>query len=147
MTVDTSDGAWELNVIQTDAAINAGNSGGALINSNGEVIGINSMKISESGVEGLGFAIPSNDVIPIVNELIKNGEITRPYLGVSLTNVEEIPQYYLQNVMEDAKSGAMVTGVETNSAAAAAGFQQQDIIVAVDGVEVSTAAEFENNYI
>ena len=99
------------------------------------------MKISEDGVEGLGFAIPSNDVIPIVNELIKNGEITRPYLGVSLTSVEEIPQYYLQNVMEDAKSGAMVTGVETNSAAAAAGFQQQDIIVAVDGVEVTTAAE------
>lgn len=76
-----------------------------------------------------------------MNELIKNGEITRPYLGVSLTSVEEIPQYYLQNVMEDAKSGAMVTGVETNSAAAAAGFQQQDIIVAVDGVEVTTAAE------
>ena len=72
--MNTSDGAWELNVIQTDAAINPGNSGGALINSNGEVIGINSMKISESGVEGLGFAIPSNDVIPIVNELIKNGK-------------------------------------------------------------------------
>ena len=61
-------------LFQTDAAINPGNSG-ALINSNGEVIGINSMKISESGVEGLGFAIPSNDVIPMVNELIKNGKL------------------------------------------------------------------------
>ncbi len=98
MTVNTSDGEWEVNVIQTDAAINPGNSGGALINSNGEVIGINSMKISESGVEGLGFAIPSNDVIPIVNELIKNGEITRPHLGVSLANVNELPQYYMQNI-------------------------------------------------
>lgn len=141
MTVDTSDGAWELNVIQTDAAINPGNSGGALINTNGEVIGINSMKISESGVEGLGFAIPSNDVIPIVNELIKNGKITRPYLGVSLANVSEIPQYYLQNVAEAAKTGVMVTGVENNSAAANAGFHQQDIIVAVDGKKVTTSAE------
>ena len=141
MTVDTSDGAWELNVIQTDAAINPGNSGGALINSSGEVIGINSMKISESGVEGLGFAIPSNDVIPIVNELIKNGKITRPYLGVSLANVNEIPQYYLQNIPEAAQSGVMVTSIENNSAAAKAGFQQQDIIVAVDGVKVSSGAE------
>ena len=141
VSVDTSDGAWELNVIQTDAAINAGNSGGALINTSGEVIGINSMKISESGVEGLGFAIPSNDVIPIVDELIKNGKIARPYLGVSLANVEEIPQYYVQNVPEAAHSGVMVTGVENNSAAAKAGFQQQDIIVAVDGEKVSTAAE------
>ena len=141
MTVNTSDGAWELNVIQTDAAINPGNSGGALINSSGEVIGINSMKISESGVEGLGFAIPSNDVIPIVNELIKNGKITRPYLGVSLTNVSEIPQYYLQNIPNAAQSGVMVTSIDNNSAAAKAGFQQQDIIVAVDGVKVSSGAE------
>ena len=139
--VDTSDGEWELSVIQTDAAINAGNSGGALINTSGEVIGINSMKISESGVEGLGFAIPSNDVIPIINELIKNGEITRPYLGVSLANVAELPQYYLQNVPDTAKSGVMVTGIENNSAAAKAGFQQEDIIVAVDGEKISTAEE------
>ena len=141
MTVDTSDGTWELNVIQTDAAINPGNSGGALINSSGEVIGINSMKISESGVEGLGFAIPSNDVIPIVNELIKNGKITRPYLGVSLTNVSEIPQYYLQNIPKAAQSGVMVTSIDNSSAAAKAGFQQQDIIVSVDGVNVSSGAE------
>ena len=141
MTVNTSDGEWEVNVIQTDAAINPGNSGGALINSNGEVIGINSMKISESGVEGLGFAIPSNEVIPIVNELIKNGEITRPHLGVSLANVNELPQYYMQNIPDLAENGVMVTGVENNSAAAQAGFQQQDIIVAIDGVEVSTSAE------
>lgn len=141
MTVDTSNGEWELNVIQTDAAINPGNSGGALINSSGEVIGINSMKISESGVEGLGFAIPSNDAIPIVNELIKNGEITRPYLGVSLANVNEIPQYYMQNIPQAAQSGVMVTGIENNSAAARAGFEQQDIIVAVDGKPVSTATE------
>lgn len=139
--VDTSDGAWELNVIQTDAAINPGNSGGALINTNGEVIGINSMKISESGVEGLGFAIPSNDVIPIANELIKNGKITRPHLGVSLANMKEIPDYYRQAVPKDAQSGVMITGVEHNSAADKANLQQQDIIIAVDGKKVSTATE------
>ena len=141
MTVDTSSGAWEVNVIQTDAAINPGNSGGALINSSGEVIGINSMKISESGVEGLGFAIPSNDVIPIVKELIKNGVITRPHLGVSLANVNEIPQFYMQNIPQAAQTGVMVTGIENNSAAAKAGFKQEDIIIAVDGKKVSTATE------
>lgn len=141
MTVNTSDGEWEVNVIQTDAAINPGNSGGALINSNGEVIGINSMKISESGVEGLGFAIPSNDVIPIVNELIKNGKITRPHLGVSLANVSEMPEYYMQNIPDPAETGVMITGVENNSAAAKAGFQQEDIIISVDGVKVTTATE------
>ncbi|MFC9597653.1 S1C family serine protease [Peribacillus butanolivorans] len=141
ISVDTSDGEWELDVLQTDAAINPGNSGGALINTAGEVIGINSLKISESGVEGLGFAIPSNDVIPIVTELIENGKITRPYLGVSLANTEELPQYYLQNVPEAAKSGVMVTGIDTGSAAANGGLKQQDIIVEIDGTKISTSAE------
>ncbi|USK70727.1 S1C family serine protease [Peribacillus asahii] len=142
MSVDTPDGEWELNVLQTDAAINPGNSGGALINTSGEVVGINSMKISESGVEGLGFAIPSNDVIPIAEQLVKSGKITRPYLGVSLMNVSDIPQYYRQNVQNSVQPGVIITGVEANSAAAKAGFQQEDIIVAVDGVEVGTATEF-----
>ncbi|USK60317.1 S1C family serine protease [Peribacillus asahii] len=142
MSVDTSAGEWELKVLQTDAAINPGNSGGALINTSGEVVGINSMKISESGVEGLGFAIPSNDVIPIAEQLVKTGKITRPYLGVSLMNVSDIPQYYRQNVQNSVQSGVIITGVEANSAAAEAGFQQEDVIVAVDGVEVDTATEF-----
>ncbi|AZV41222.1 S1C family serine protease [Peribacillus asahii] len=142
MSVDTSAGEWELNVLQTDAAINPGNSGGALINTSGEVVGINSMKISESGVEGLGFAIPSNDVIPIAEQLVKSGKITRPYLGVSLMNVSDIPQYYRQNVQNSVQSGVIITGIEANSAAAEAGFQQEDIIVAVNGVEVGTATEF-----
>ena len=141
ISVDTSDGEWELDVLQTDAAINPGNSGGALINTAGEVIGINSLKISESGVEGLGFAIPSNDVIPIVTELIEKGKVTRPYLGVSLTNTEELPQYYLQEMPEAAKAGVMVTSVEQGSSASDGGIQEQDIIVAIDGTEVSTAAE------
>ncbi|MGG4268550.1 S1C family serine protease [Peribacillus simplex] len=141
ISVNTSDGEWELDVLQTDAAINPGNSGGALINTAGEVIGINSLKISERGVEGLGFAIPSNDVIPIVTELIEHGKIKRPYLGVSLANTEELSQYYLQNVPEAAKSGVMVTGIETGSAAAKGGLKEQDIIVKMDGTKISTSAE------
>lgn len=72
--VTTSEGNWALDVLQTDAAINPGNSGGPLINMSGQVIGINSLKISDSGVEGLGFAIPSNDVVPIAEELLSNGK-------------------------------------------------------------------------
>ncbi|WP_285768609.1 trypsin-like peptidase domain-containing protein [Peribacillus sp. SI8-4] len=141
ISVDTSEGAWTLDVIQTDAAINPGNSGGALINTAGEVIGINSLKISESGVEGLGFAIPSNDVIPIVTELIEKGKITRPYLGVSLASIEELPQYYLQDVPEAAKTGVMITSIEAGSAADKGGLKQQDIIMELDGTKISTAAQ------
>ncbi|MEC0274985.1 S1C family serine protease [Peribacillus frigoritolerans] len=140
ISVDTSDGEWALDVLQTDAAINPGNSGGALINTAGEVIGINSLKISENGVEGLGFAIPSNDVIPIVTELIENGKITRPYLGVSLASIDELPQHYIQNVPEAAESGVMVTSIEAGSAAANGGLKQQDIIVEIDGTKINTAA-------
>ncbi|WP_306461645.1 S1C family serine protease [Robertmurraya kyonggiensis] len=138
IAVSTSAGEWELNVIQTDAAINPGNSGGALMNTQGQVIGINSLKISESGVEGLGFAIPSNDVVPIVNEIIQTGKISRPYLGVSLASLEEIPQQYLQSLPQDVKGGAVVTYVDPNSAAGQAGISVQDVIVAINDQEVTT---------
>ncbi|MBD8067700.1 trypsin-like peptidase domain-containing protein [Bacillus sp. PS06] len=139
--VTTSAGAWNLDVIQTDAAINPGNSGGALINTSGQVIGINSLKISNSGVEGLGFAIPSNDVLPIVNEIIKQGYIERPYIGVGLTSLEEIPHFYLQALPEDLNGGVMISNVDPNSAAAAAGLKLQDVIVAINGKEVKNSSE------
>jgi len=139
--VDTSSGTWGLNVIQTDAAINPGNSGGALINSKGEVIGINSLKISVNGVEGLGFAIPSNDVIPIVDEMIKTGKVTRPYLGVGLADLAELPQAYVQNIPQNVKAGVMVTNVATGSAAEKGGLQQEDIITAMNGKEIKSAME------
>lgn len=141
IAVSTSAGEWELNVIQTDAAINPGNSGGALINSQGQVIGINSLKISESGVEGLGFAIPSNDVVPIVNEIIESGKISRPYMGVSLASLNEIPPAYYQNLPDDVTGGVMVTYVDPNSAAAEAEIKAQDIIVSINGQKVETANE------
>ncbi|WP_121611230.1 S1C family serine protease [Mesobacillus foraminis] len=139
--VSTSVGEWELNVIQTDAAINPGNSGGALIDGNGNVVGINSLKITESGVEGLGFAIPSNDAVPIINELIETGQITRPYLGVNLADLEEIPGAYLQSLPEDVQSGTMVTYVDPNSAAAKAGLKQQDVIVSINGENVDHSSD------
>lgn len=139
IAVTTSAGEWELDVIQTDAAINPGNSGGALLNSSGQVIGINSLKISEDGVEGLGFAIPSNDVVPIVNQLIKSGQITRPYMGVSLAGLEELPQMYLQEVPETVTEGAMVMQIDSSSAAAKAGLAVGDVIVSIDDVKVTNS--------
>lgn len=139
IAVTTSAGEWELNVIQTDAAINPGNSGGALLNSSGQVIGINSLKISEDGVEGLGFAIPSNDVVPIVNQLIESGQITRPYMGVSLAGLEELPQMYLQEVPETVTEGAMVMQIDSSSAAAKAGLAVGDVIVSIDEMKVTNS--------
>jgi len=86
--VKSSDGT-EYVAIQTDAAINAGNSGGALVNSFGEVIGLNTLKLSGTGVEGMGFAIPINDTIDIYNQLIKNGKVLRPYIGISGIDLDE----------------------------------------------------------
>ncbi|WP_312094802.1 trypsin-like peptidase domain-containing protein [Niallia sp.] len=141
ITVNTSAGDWEFNVIQTDAAINPGNSGGALINSSGEVIGINSLKISDSGVEGLGFAIPSNDLIPIVNEIIENGKVERPYLGVGLASLEEVPRMYLQDLPNEVSEGVMITNIDSNSAAAEAGLKVQDVVVSIDGKKIANSTD------
>ncbi|PLR96805.1 peptidase S1 [Bacillus sp. T33-2] len=139
--VSTSAGNWELNVIQTDAAINPGNSGGALINTEGKVVGINSLKISENGVEGLGFAIPTNDVVPIVNEIIDDGQVKRPYIGVSLADVAEVPRQYLQNLPDNVGGGTMVTYIDGDSAASKAGLQVNDIIISIDDTNVTNSSE------
>ncbi|MED4164639.1 S1C family serine protease [Halalkalibacterium halodurans] len=133
ISVSTSAGDWDLDVIQTDAAINPGNSGGALINSSGQVIGINSLKISVSGVEGLGFAIPSNDVVEIVDELITNGQVERPYLGGGLASLSDLSRLYLENNVIAVEEGAFVLSVEQSSAAGLAGIQPEDIITSIDG--------------
>ncbi|MEH7546561.1 MULTISPECIES: S1C family serine protease [Bacillaceae] len=141
ISVSTSAGNWDTNVIQTDAAINPGNSGGALINTQGQVIGINSLKISETGVEGLGFAIPSNDFIPIVNQLIKNGKIDRPYLGVGLADLDQVPQMYYQNLPQNVTKGVLVMNIDSNSAAGKAGFEPKDIIVSMNGTQIANSSE------
>jgi serine protease Do len=139
VAVSTSAGEWDLNVIQTDAAINPGNSGGALINTSGQVIGINSLKISDDGVEGLGFAIPSNDLIPIINEIMETGQVERPYIGIGLANLEEVPSMYLQNLPQNIEGGAIVTNIDSNSAAAEAGLKEQDIITSINDKTITSS--------
>lgn len=138
INVQTSAGDWELDVIQTDAAINPGNSGGALINSQGELIGINSLKIASNNVEGLGFAIPSNDVKTIVEQLRENGQVERAYLGVGLQDVRAIPSFYMPSLPDQVKSGAIVVSVDQQSAAGQAGLQEEDIIVKMNDFEIES---------
>ncbi|WRP07467.1 trypsin-like peptidase domain-containing protein [Rossellomorea aquimaris] len=139
--VQTSAGESELNVIQTDAAINPGNSGGALLNSKGELIGINSAKISNSGVEGLGFAIPSKDFLPIVSEIIETGKVERPYIGIGMTNLSDVPRNYLGNLPKEVESGVIVANIDDTSAAAEAGIKEGDVITELNGKAVADVAD------
>lgn len=123
---------WETEVLQTDAAINPGNSGGALVNLAGDLIGINSMKIAESTVEGLGFSIPINTVIPIVQELEQNGEVRRPTMGIGLLDLTEVPAFYQQQTLklpEEVTTGVVVSEVVQGTPAHKAGIEQYDVIV------------------
>lgn len=130
-----------MNLIQTDAAINSGNSGGPLINDMGQVIGINSSKMSSSygsaSIEGIGFAIPSNEVSQIIDDLMSYGYVTgKPQLGISCQDVtENVSRMYNMPV------GVYVTEVSEGSSAEKAGLQSGDIITAVDGEEISTSEE------
>ena len=140
-TIETSTGNQQT-VVQTDAAINPGNSGGALVNSAGQVIGINSMKLAQSSdgtsVEGMGFAIPSNEVVTIVNELVKKGKITRPQLGVRVVALNGIPEAYRSRlkIKSNLKNGIYVASINKNSSASRAGMKSGDVITAVDGKKV-----------
>lgn len=124
------------NVIQTDAAINSGNSGGALVNSEGKVIGINTLKLSGSGIEGMGFAIPINDTKDIYSQLIQYNKVKRPYIGISGIDVDEkTSKAYNLSV------GVYVKSVENFSPAQKAGLQVGDVITEIDSKKVSTINE------
>ncbi len=144
-TISTSSGNQQT-VIQTDAAINPGNSGGALVNSAGQVIGINSMKLAQSSdgtsVEGMGFAIPSNEVVTIVNELVKKGKITRPQLGVRVIELQGIPEGYRSRlkIKSSLKNGIYIAFVSRNGSAANAGIKSGDVITKVDGKKIDDVA-------
>lgn len=129
-----------MHYIQTDAAINPGNSGGALVNQAGQVVGVTSAKISETSAEGLGFAIPINEAIPVIEDLINNGYVTgRPMIGISGENVsQQVSMIYGLPV------GVYVRYVDPQSGAAAGGIQQGDVITALNGKEVQTLAELNN---
>ena len=135
---------WDVTALQTDAAINPGNSGGALINIAGQVIGINSMKISDSDVEGMGFAIPSNDVLTIINELEQNGEIIRPILGVSMLDLFQISASQQSSVLslpEDVTAGVVIAEVQALSAAELGGLEQYDVITEMNGEAVTSIVD------
>lgn len=135
-------------VIQTDAAINPGNSGGALVNLAGQVIGINSMKLSSSGsssatVEGMGFAIPSNEVVSVINELVKNGKIKRPALGISLVDLDYISESARKSTLKlptDVTSGVVVMKIEDNSPLKDSGIAKYDVITSIGGTKVTDLA-------
>ena len=135
---------WQSEVLQTDAAINGGNSGGALVNVNGELIGINSMKIADEQVEGLGFAIPINTVIPIVEQLEANGQVKRPSMGISLMDLTEIPSFYQAQTLalpDGITTGVVVAEVVKGSAAEEAGMKQYDVIVEMDGQPIENSID------
>ena len=123
--------------IQTDAAINSGNSGGALVNSDGQVIGINTLKLSGSGIEGIGFAIPINSTTNIIDDLIEFNKVLRPYIGISGIDLDE---YTVQRYKLSAL-GIYVQSVQNFSPAEKAGIKSADIIIKADGKDVKTIDE------
>ena len=130
---------WVVTAIQTDAAINPGNSGGALVNAAGQVIGINSMKISKSSVEGIGFAIPSNEVVSIINQLEKSGKVIRPVLGISMVDLTSVSSQGRQQLAlsNDVKEGVVVADVQDDSSASKGGLKQYDVITEIDGKPIT----------
>ena len=137
---NTSD--YVMKVLQTDAAINSGNSGGPLCNANGEVIGITSLKLISSGVEGMGFAIPIEDAVEKAEQIISGDVSAYPVIGISMLDFSNAyySQYYSLIRNSGLENGVIVTSVENGSAADEAGIEANDIITAIDGEEVLNSA-------
>lgn len=130
-----------MNVLQTDAAINNGNSGGPLCNSNGEVIGVTNMKLINSGVEGMGFAIPIEEAKVTIDAVINGEEISRPYIGVHMLDASDrYNQIYYG--LSSSTYGVLITEVTNEKPAQSAGLQEGDIIVAINEVKVTDIATF-----
>ena len=151
MTNDEGD-TISTNAIQTDAAINPGNSGGALINIEGQVIGINSSKISstsDSGsgnsVEGMGFAIPANDVVKIINQLEANGKVIRPALGITMANLSDLSTTTISrlNIPTSVTSGIVVASVQSGMPAEGT-LKKYDVITAIDDKDVSSTTDLQS---
>ncbi len=135
---------WVTEVLQTDAAINPGNSGGALINANGEIVGINSMKIAQEEVEGIGFAIPIDAAKPIINQLETTGKVERPYIGIGAVSLDQVPQVNAQetlNLPEDVTQGVVLAQVVESSPAADAGLQEYDVVTKIDDQDITSMVD------
>lgn len=131
-----SEGQTLDDLVQTDAAINPGNSGGPLVNMAGEVIGITSIKVAQVGVEGMGYAISSDTALPIIEELIQNGYVVRPWLGAEPYTVNE---YVVMRYDLAVDEGALVIQVAVDSPAADVGIQAGDVITSLDGEAITSA--------
>ena len=136
LPVDQDQSLYDL--IETSAAINPGNSGGPLVNLAGEVIGITSAKIASVGIEGMGYAISIDTAMPIIEELVTKGYVTRPWLGVRLYTVDQIAIAQLDLNID---TGVLITQVVSGSPAENAGLKQWDVIVSIDGIEVANIEE------
>ncbi len=139
---DSNTSDFAMNVLQTDAAINSGNSGGPLCNANGEVIGITSLKLISDGVEGMGFAIPIEDAVEKAEQIISGEVITYPYIGISMTDFSRAyySQYYSLIRDSGLENGVIVIAVEDGSPAAEGGIRANDIITAINGEDVTNVA-------
>ena len=126
-------------LIQTDAAINAGNSGGALVNAEGKVVGINTLKLSGTGIEGMGFAIPINDTLDIYKSLIEYGKVLRPYIGISGIDINEATAK--QNNLP---TGIYIKKIQNDSPATSSELKAGDVITAIDNQKVTTMSELNN---
>jgi len=135
---------WNMTVLQTDTAINPGNSGGALINLAGEVVGINSMKVAQSAVEGMSFSIPTYIALPIIEDLENYGKVTRPLLGVSLVNLGMLPSTIREeiNLPADIVNGVFVNEVVPESLATAMGIKPGDVLTHIGDLEIKDATTF-----
>ena len=146
LSVDSdNDGIYDADMVllQTDVAMNVGNSGGALVNLNGELIGLNTLGLTGSNVQGMNFAIPINELAYIVEQLMENGIIERGYLGISgedVANLENYEKSYL-NLNLELNEGYLIKVVETDGPAYNAGLQVNDIIVAINDQNVSDYAQ------
>ncbi|MBE5660866.1 serine protease [Staphylococcus sp. SS87] len=128
---ETTGGNTKVSVLQTDAAINPGNSGGALVDINGNLVGINSMKIAATQVEGIGFAIPSNEVKVTIEQLVKHGKIDRPSIGIGLINLKDIPEEDREKLHTDREDGIYVAKADRDI-----DLKKGDIITEIDGKKI-----------
>ena len=140
-----------INAIQTDAAINPGNSGGPLVNMAGQVVGINSSKIvqteSNVSVEGIGFAIPSNDVVNVINQLEKDGKVIRPALGITMASLSDLSTEQVSEIVKVPSSvtrGVVVGSVQSSTPADQAGLKKYDVITKIDDTDVSSGVELQS---
>lgn len=135
---------WQAEVLQTDAAINPGNSGGALINLAGQLIGINSMKISEATVEGIGLAIPINSAIPVIEDLEVNGQVNRPSMGITMIDLTNVPAVHQRDTLKlpaEVTTGVVVDQIVENSPATLAEMKTYDVIVEMDGQKIENSID------